>query len=116
MDTNRVNPDERIASVFASVVEAFDRLLSPLELTEEQAAEVKADLFLWFHRFCRRPSHDRLPVKPLQLALIWAAWRLASELWELEHHGVAIFPRDPKEIARELGIMPDEPEKKEPPR
>ena len=116
MDTNRSDRDERVASVFASVVGAFDRLFSPLGLGEEQADEVKADLFLWFHRFCRRPGHERMPVRTLQLALIWAAWRLASELWELEHHGVAIFPRKPEDIAKELGIMPDEPEKEEPPR
>lgn len=114
MDANRVNPDERIASVFASVVLAFDRLFSPLELTEEQGEELRADLSLWFHRFCRRPGQERLPVRALQLALIWAAWKVAVELWELENHGAATFPRDPEEIAKDLGIMPEDAGKKEP--
>lgn len=116
MDINRADRDERIAAVFASVVGAFERLFSPLELTEDQTEELSADLLLWFHRFCRRPGQERLPVRSLQMALIWAAWKVAAELWELKSHGVAIFPRDPEEIAKELGIMPDEPEKKEPPR
>ena len=115
MDINRLDPDERIASVFATVVEAFDRLFSPLELTEEQGEELRADLFLWFHRFCRRPGQERLPVRSLQLALIWAAWKVAVGLWELKDHGVAIFPGDPEEIAKELGIMQDDAERREPP-
>lgn len=114
MDTKLVDRDARIASVFASVVVAMDRLLSPLELTGEEAAELKEDLLLWFRRFCRRPGQERLQVRSLQLALIWAGWKAAALLWESKHHGTLAFPRDPEQIAKDLGILPGDARQREP--
>lgn len=104
MDTNRTNRDEEIVSVFAITVEALDHLFSPLELTEEQSEEVKGDLFVWFHRLTRRSGNGEIPVERLRLWLVWGAWRLASDLWKLKNNSIPIFPGDPKEIAKELGI------------
>lgn len=95
---------DEILSVFEGTLDVFERVLSPLTLSREEAEAFQETVFLWFDRFTRRPGNERVPVSRFQIPLLSAACKLARDVGARKGIQIAKLSVEPLDLARELGL------------
>jgi hypothetical protein len=98
--------DEQIEFLFSKTIGVFEgAFLGRLQLSEEETVAFEERVFAWFDRFTRRPGNEHVPVGRFQIPLLSGACNLARDLGESKGVTVAFLPADPKDAARQLGLL-----------
>lgn len=97
---------EQIEFLFSKTMGVFEgAFLGRLQLSEEETVAFEERVFAWFDRFTRRPGNERVPVERFQIPLLSGACSLARDLGQSKGVTVAFLPSDPKDLARQLGLL-----------